>query len=83
MAIGTDVDENVGKIANNMQSLAAVISRFDSSIEPLVKSNSDMITMNQMMVSTNSANIAANSSQISLADTAISTSSMDLVNLQS
>ena len=40
MDIGADVDTNAGTITENMMSLAAVIDRFDSSIEPLVTSNS-------------------------------------------
>ena len=40
MDIGADVDTNASTITENMMSLAAVIDRFDNSIEPLVASNS-------------------------------------------
>ena len=73
---------NVGKIADNMQSLAAVINRFDTDIEPLVKSNSDMIAMNKMMVDMNSGTIGANSANIAAANSGISTATMDIASLQ-
>ena len=72
---------NVGKIADNMQSLAAVINRFDNDIEPLVKTNSDMIAMNKMMVDMNSGTIGTNSASIAAASSGISTGVMDLASL--
>ena len=73
---------NFGKIADNMQSLAAVINRFDTTIEPLVKRNSDMIAANKMMVDMNSGTIGANSANIAAANSGISTASIDIASLQ-
>ena len=65
-----------------MQSLAAVINRFDTNIQPLVNSNSDMIAANKMMVDMNSGNIDTNSANIAAADSDILKSSIDLASLQ-